>query len=205
MKRQIVFIHGGEVYENYDQYVSDLRAFTIDPFAEKKKWRTTLSEALGDEYEVFLPQMPNKMNAKYLEWEIWFEKYLPFLKDGVILIGHSLGASFLLRYLSQKNLSIKVGGLYLIAAPYFEKDQEEGGDFCFDEVHLPLIAQKVAKIVLIHSKDDVVVPFTHFEKLMSGFPNAESIVFDDKGHFNQESFPELIAHICNLHPEEEKK
>jgi predicted alpha/beta hydrolase family esterase len=195
MKKQVIFIHGGQTYNSYDQYLSDLKTFVVDPYTLKKKWRMTLGETLGGEYEVLVPEMPNKMNAKYREWEIWFEKYAPFLRNGVILIGHSLGASFLLRYLSQKDLPVELGGLYLIAAPFFTESTEEGGDFCFVEAQLPSIAQKVEKMVLIQSKDDKVVPFSHFERLTEVFPKAEHMIFDDRGHFNQESFPELIAHI----------
>jgi uncharacterized protein len=116
----------------------------------------------------------------------------------VVLIGHSLGASFLLRYLSQKDLDISVSCAYLIAAPYFGMDSQEGDSFRFDEEELPALAQKVKKLVLMHSKDDTVVPFGHLEKLSKVFPEAETIVFNERGHFNQESFPELIAHIKGL-------
>lgn len=62
--------------------------------------------------------MPNGNNAQYIEWKIWFERLLPFLNDGVILIGHSLGGIFLAKYLSENNFSIKVRAAILIAAPF---------------------------------------------------------------------------------------
>ena len=60
-----------------------------------------LQEVLGGEYDVLLPRMPNKNNAKYLEWKIWFERMIPFLNKEIILVGYSLGASFI------ANISLK--------------------------------------------------------------------------------------------------
>lgn len=196
MKKQVIFIHGGQVYDTYEAYIADLKAFTVDPHP-KKKWRMTLAEILSD-HEVLLPEMPNKMNAKYAEWEIWFDKYIQFLQDDVILVGHSLGASFFLRYLSRRALPVSVRTLYLVAAPYFTTDQEMGGDFRFNEAEISHISDTVAEIVLIHSADDNVVPFNNLQLLKRAFPEARIIEFVDRNHFNQESFPELIADIQAL-------
>ena len=198
MKKQVVFVHGGQVYERYEEYIEDLKSFIVDPFTEKRKWRMTLKETLGAEYEVFLPEMPNKMNAKYLEWEIWFDKHVPFLRDGVILVGHSLGASFFLRYLSERVLPVSVRALYLVAAPYFTSAQEKGGDFCFNKTSLGTISEEVEEIVLAHSVDDEVVPFGNLLLLKETFSEARIMEFADRGHLNQESLPELIADIKSL-------
>ena len=195
MKKQIICIHGGEVYESYAEYLADLQTFTVDPYVRQKKWRHTLQEGLGHDYEVFLPYMPNKMNAAYVEWELWFEKYFPFLQGEVTLIGHSLGGAFLLRYLSTHTLPVPVAALYLVAAPYFDQISTEGGDFRFDSSLLTSQRGIAQEVVLVHSKDDVVVPFSHFEKFKEIFKEGETLVFTDRGHFNQESFPELIEDI----------
>lgn len=105
MMKQIVVIGGGDAFPTYDAYLSFLKNFkaeNIDYFKETPNWKSSLQEVLGDEYEVLAPRMPNKSNAKYVEWEIWFEKMFPFLNGEVILVGHSLGASFLAKYLSEE-------------------------------------------------------------------------------------------------------
>ena len=63
-----------------------------------------------------MPSMPNKQNAAYDEWSIWFEKYFAYLKDDVILIGWSLGGMFLAKYLSDKPFPVKIKSLFLLAA-----------------------------------------------------------------------------------------
>ena len=47
------------------------------------------------------------------------------------------------------------------------------------------------------SKDDPVVPFNHSERLAKELPNANYMIFEDRQHFNQEHFPELIETIKN--------
>ena len=136
--------------------------------------------------------MPNKENARFEEWKIWFEKMTPFLKDGVVLIGHSLGGLFLAKYLAEHDFSKKIAGLFLVAAPYARV-----GDFELPE-SLEGLARQVVKIVLIASKDDRVVPFSELEVYQKQLPDAEVVSFDDRGHFNQPDFPELVNIIKSI-------
>jgi uncharacterized protein len=198
MKKQVVFVHGGQAYDTYDTYLEDLKTFTIDPYAQTKKWRMSLQEDLGSDFEVFLPEMPNKFNAKYAEWKIWMDKYLPFLRDGAVFIGHSLGGVFLTKYLSEERFSVSVRALYLVAAPFFTYDSSEGGDFRIDIEKLGSLQQKVQEIALFHAKDDPVVPFSHTEAYILALPSARLEVFETGGHFVQESFPELVEDVKAL-------
>ena len=107
MKQQVFVIHGGTAFDTYEEYISYLQKKEVS--LEKllgRDWKLNLQDNLGSDYEVFLPKMPNAQNAVYKEWCIWFEKYLPLLDDGVILVGHSLGAVFLAKYLSEHDVLI---------------------------------------------------------------------------------------------------
>ena len=103
MKQQIFVIHGGNASNSYHEYLKYLKAkkITLDDF-HRKDWKTGLAEKLGRNFEVHNPAMPNKQNAKYLEWKIYFEKIIPLMKAPVILVGHSLGGIFLAKYLSEE-------------------------------------------------------------------------------------------------------
>lgn len=199
MKQQIFYIHGGSAYSNYDAFLEDLKNEPVRdlPDAEPlKKWSNSLREVL-DDYEVFAPSMPNSKNAKYLEWKIWFERYIPHLRDGVILVGWSQGSYFLSKYLIEESLSMKVAALFLIAAPFQADDfgGEDGGDFAFDTTKVPFLAEKANKIYLLHSKDDFVVPYEHALRYKAALPTAELVAFEDKNHFLIPEFPELIEII----------
>jgi len=197
LKKQIVFIHGGNAYSKYEDFIAYLKTTEIeDPLNEKleKRWQPTLREVFKDTHEVYYPSMPSSKNAKYTEWKIWFERYHSFLGDGVILIGHSLGGYFLAKYLSEEMMPITIHALYLLAAP-FENDDfggEDGGDFVFNPVNLHRLAQQVGAVYILHSKDDPVVSYTHALKYKEALPGAELISFDDKNHFLLEEFPEFV-------------
>lgn len=71
MKKQVLFVHGGNAYDTYEDFIAELQTFSVDPYTtEKKKWRMSLKEDLGSGFEVLLPEMPNKQNAKYGEWKV---------------------------------------------------------------------------------------------------------------------------------------
>lgn len=195
--KQVIVIHGGDVfptYEAYASYLKECKIDTIDYFKRRSDWKTTLSETLGDGYTVLLPQMPNKNNAKYLEWKNWFERMFPFLEDGMILIGHSLGAIFLAKYLSEERFPKKISATFLIAGPYDSDTAHPIVEFTLPD-SLALFAQQGGDISLYHSKDDPVVPFSELSKYAAALPQAKANIFEDCKHFNQDSFPELVDDI----------
>ena len=193
MKKQIVVIHGGDTFEKYEEFLSFLKNFQIDPdYFKNKGWKDTLQDKLGEDFEVIAPNMPNKINAKYLEWKIWFEKYFQFLNEGVIFVGHSLGGTFLAKYLSENSFPKKIKALLLVAAPFDAEDSDESlNDFALP-ASLAKITEQADKVYLFHSKDDPVVPFEQVNKYKKALPNSEIIAFTDRQHFNQEYFPELV-------------
>jgi len=199
MKKQVIFIHGGEVFDTYDDFIEALKSWTFDPEKEKKKrWKDSLEERFGDGFIVYAPIMPNKYNAKYKEWKIWFEKIFPYLEDEVVIIGHSLGGIFVSKYLSENTFPKKISATYLVAAPYDDKDSEYSlADFVLGD-SLKKIEEQCEKIFIYYSEDDPIVPFVDFEKYSKALPNATPVVFKDKNHFMQEEFPELISSIKEL-------
>ena len=161
-------------------------------------WRYSLQNELGENFEVLLPQMPDKTNAHYNEWKIWFERILPLLDKEIILVGYSLGGIFLAKYLSENNFPKKIKATILVAAPFDDKDSGKSlADF---KLSFPLdrFVKQGGKIYLIQSKGDPEVLFGNLEKYKKALPNAETIVFEDRGHFSQESFPEIIELIKTL-------
>jgi predicted alpha/beta hydrolase family esterase len=141
--------------------------------------------------------MPNSQNAVYKEWCLWFEKFLPLLEDGVILVGHSLGAVFLAKYLSEHNITKKIKATLLVAPPYGRDLGEPLPQFSITE---PLIkfSEQGGRIVIFHSKDDPVVDFAELAHYQEQLPEAIIKIFEDRGHFNMEDFPEIVGEIKQL-------
>src|SRR5213595_1147847 len=103
MTHEILFIQGGGAgdYQADQQLVASLRS------------------ALGAGYEVHYPKMPYESEPDYRNWKMRIEKELAGLENGVALVGHSLGGSFLLKYLSEEKVENAIAGVFLIATPYW--------------------------------------------------------------------------------------
>jgi predicted alpha/beta hydrolase family esterase len=203
MKKQVFYIHGGESFENYDDFIVRLKTKDIWDLPTEKpttKWTKHLATDLGDAYEVFMPQMPNAQNASYKEWKIWFERHFEYLHDGVILIGCSLGAMFLLKYFIENTVPFKVKALFIMAAVVrgTDLDEKDCGDFLCSLENVHIISDKVEQVNIVHSKDDLLSPYEHGQKIHDAIPGSKLITFEDKNHFIIETFPELIEEIKGL-------
>ena len=172
MPKQVVVIHGGDTFLSYEDYLEDLKNFpvSLDYFLPKTNWKSGLAEKLGADYQVLRPTMPNKFNAQYQEWQIWFEKLLPFLSGEVILVGHSLGALFLVKYLSENQLNLTIDKLILIAGPF---DFPEIDAFKFGS--LEKVGQQCPDIVIMHSEDDQIVPVADAKKYVQALSGARLV------------------------------
>lgn len=197
--KQLVFVHGGESFATYKEYVDALRSWDYDLTPQTaKKWRDTLQPELGDDWQIVMPSMPSKLNAKYLEWCIWFDKVVPHLQNDVVLVGHSLGGIFLAKYLEEGSMPMTIKATFLIAAPHSETEEGESlADFVLPE-RLDRFAAQAGKLFLYHSEDDPVVPFGELAKYQAQLPNAVARTFSDRGHFLDPELPELIADIRAL-------
>lgn len=197
MKTQVFTIHGGEVWNSYEEYLEWLTntPVSLEDFS-RTNWKKSLSEKLGEDFAVYALRMPNGSDAKHIEWKIWFEKFIPYFTDGVVFIGHSLGGMFLAKYLSENRIPVKIGATFLMAASYTLPDNPTS-DFNFPGP-LTLFGEQ-SKIFLYQSKDDTLVPFSDFEKYQTELPNAEARIFTDKEHFVfVEELPELVEDIQSL-------
>jgi predicted alpha/beta hydrolase family esterase len=159
MKRVIV-IGGGETFDTYVDALNFLRSIRLDfDKTDSKGWRQNLQTDLGEDFEVISISMPNKFNAKYLEWKIWFEKYSTLLTSETILVGHSLGAIFLIKYLSDNRLLQSVKATFLVSAPYsvddyfkYAKVLKENNITLFDkrvhflQEHFPELVEDIKKL-----------------------------------------------------------
>jgi hypothetical protein len=197
MKQQILVIHGGNIFEKYEDYLDSLKNFEIDLDKFRKDgWKDNLQKDLGKNYDVVFPQMPNKFNANYDEWKIWFEKILELMEDNLILVGHSLGGIFLAKYLSENKVNKNIKATILVAA-VFDGRNESLTNFKLPKLLLSF-SKQCKNIFLIQSKDDVFVPFNQVEKYKNALPKAKVVMFEDRGHFNQEKFPEMVELIKKI-------
>jgi len=198
MKKQIIFIHGGNTFATKKDYLKSLQFSKLDPYKNKKYWIDYLILKLQKKYEIITPKMPCKENAKYEDWKIWFEKYFSFIKDkNPILVGHSLGSIFLLKYLSENDFPKKINQLHLVAPAVLDDklDLEKLSGFKPNIKKINKIEKKCDEIHIWYSKDDDVCIFKNSEIIKKIIPSSILHTFKDRGHFNQPLFPEILEVI----------
>jgi predicted alpha/beta hydrolase family esterase len=200
MKKQIIVIHGGDAFDTYKEYIADLRReeFKLRD-VQPKSWRRLLPTRLGKGFQVIMPLMPNKDDARYLEWKIWFNKIIPHLKGEIVLIGHSLGGIFLAKYLSEIRFPRKLKAVFLVAPTWNARDTGKSlADFVLprDMSRLERLGEKVH---IYQSEDDPIVDFWNVKKYIKALPKAKVTIFKDRGHFVSPQFPELVRDIKALY------
>jgi predicted alpha/beta hydrolase family esterase len=157
-----------------------------------------LKEELGSDYEVLAPDMPDPDHPRYLAWRNQIEHELDKLATNCLLIGHSLGGSMLLKYLAEGSYQKPIAGMFLIAVPYWGKQDWEleyavPEDFAS---HLPPIRQ----LFLYHSRSDEDIPFSSLQRYQEQLPQATVRVLDGKEHSFTGGLPLLAQDIKNLEP-----
>jgi predicted alpha/beta hydrolase family esterase len=195
-KLQILMIHGGMTFKNDKDYVHWLKTKKVS-IKKRPYWEADLEKKLSKRFEIIRPRMPLQDNAKYRDWKIFFERYLPLLRNNAILIGSSLGGIFLAKYLSEHKLSKKALSAYLVCAPFDGTLSTEDlvGGFKL-KPDLSLIERNCKNLHILFSKDDDIVPASHAEKYRKKLKKAHIVVYKSKGgHFTVPTFPEIIKMI----------
>lgn len=199
-KTQLFFIHGGTTFKNKKDYIDWLKNKSVS-LERKVRWSDEyLEKKLGKEFEIIRPRMPLREDAKYADWKIFFERYFPYLRNDIILIGSSLGGIFLAKYLSENKFPKKIKATFMVCPPYDNTTTEEVlvGGFKLGK-DLSLIEKNSKITYLMFSKDDPTIPLSHAEKYRKKLKNSEIIIYENKnGHFKISEFPEIVKIIRSL-------
>ncbi len=118
--------------------------------------------------------------------------------DEAILIGHSLGGTVLLKYLFEELCHTSISGVFLIAAPYWNKDDDwQGDEFAFSEDIAEKLPHKLP-IFLYHSRDEEIVPFTHLKYYKEKLPEATIREIHGAEHYFNDGLPQLVDDILDI-------
>ncbi|WP_079474986.1 alpha/beta hydrolase [Marinococcus halophilus] len=183
MKKHALFIHSAGP-QGPDQGSSGLSFY--------------LQKELSKDVHFFHPSMPAPENPQYVLWKKQISLALPRLSGEVLLIGHSLGGSALLKYLSEESLSCTVSGLFIIASPFWGRSPEwqlENFTLHADfEKALPALPY----IFLYHSFRDNVVPFSHHQAYARKLPQSIQRILPGEDHLFSKGLPILMKDVRSL-------
>lgn len=146
--------------------------------------------------------MPNPKNPIVTEWVETIHKYIGNETDDVILIGHSLGATGVLRYLESLPKDKLFGGVVLVSGVVESLDlgNPKSNFRRIDSfVDSPIDFQKIKStsnnFAVIHGEKDIIVPIAQSEKVSNEI-GSELVRVGDGDHFSQ-----LTEPICYELPE----
>jgi serine hydrolase len=156
----------------------------------------SLRKALGSGYDLRYPIMPEPDSPAYAPWHERLEKELAALDDDVILVGHSLGGSVLLKVLSERKHRKRIAGMFLVAMPFWGSEGWQIDEFVLREGFAAKLP-RIPRIVLYHSRDDDVVPFVHLGLYARALAQATVRELDGYGHLFKKGCRELAENIAD--------
>jgi predicted alpha/beta hydrolase family esterase len=177
------------------KFVLFIRGSGEGAYAADALLAASLQKELGAAYDVHYPTMPLDEDADYLDWKAQIAAELAGHPDEVTLVGHSVGGSILLKFLSEEYVGRPIAGLFLIATPHF------GGEGIWNYDVLTLaqdFADKLSsipRIFLYHSRDDEIVPFAHLALYAAKLPQAIIREFDGRGHQFRNDLADIASDI----------
>ena len=198
---KIFYIHGGTTHSTQEKFYEYLVNKSIELEKRPPIWTDHLEENFPD-HELIRISMPNKENADYKAWEIIFKKYLSYINPKDSVIGFSLGATFLLKFLTHNQLPTTPKQLILVAGPIDSEGSNEelcnGFESKTIELNSNTLQSQSDNMILFYAQDDPVVPIIQMQKIQTHLPKAKFYSLKNRGgHFITPDFPEIINLIKN--------
>jgi pimeloyl-ACP methyl ester carboxylesterase len=156
MNKHVLFIQGGGGEEDH---------------AADAKLAASLQKALGEAYVVHYPLLSDDELSADFGSKKQIGKEISLIKDEIILVAHSLGASMLLKYLSESSVQKNIAGIFLISTPFWSGDEDWKQGLKLHEDFADKIPKNIP-VFLYHSKDDEEVPFEHVKRYVQHLPQA---------------------------------
>ncbi len=179
MKRQLLFVQGGGagVHDEWDSKLVE-----------------SLRRALGPDFEIRYPRMPNEGDPNFAAWSATLRDELARLSDGAIVVGHSVGGTVLVDTLAEHPPGLALGAIFLIAAPFVG----EGGWPSDDGQSRRDIGGKLptgVPIYLVHGLADTDVPPAHAQLYACAIPQAHLSLLHGRDHQLNDDLREVAAAI----------
>ena len=157
----------------------------------------SLVQALGPGCAVRYPRMPDEADPDPAAWRRTIARELEKLSDGVILVGHSIGAAILLDYLADGSEQRRIAGVFLVATPFI-------GDAGWPSEDLRPTRQAAralqhgAPLYFYQGLEDETVPVSHIEMFATAFPNATIRRLEGRNHQLNNDLSEVARDITRL-------
>lgn len=160
----MLFVHGGGE-----------RGYEAD-----KPLAASLQERLGTAYNVRYPHMPNEASPDF-GWGRKIGSEIAAIKREIILVGHSLGASMLLKFLSENPIHNPIGGIFLLATPFWSGNEDWQKALALHTDFADKLPKNVP-VILYHCRDDKEIDVGNLAVYARKLPHASVREVASGGH-----------------------
>jgi len=154
---------------------------------------SSLRSGLSEDFKLSAPLMPTPNNPHAASWDKACARHIEAAPVPLVLVGHSLGGSTILKYLARRGTPPGLRSVICIATPFWGEDMKSW-------MLPPGFAKRlsgVARIVFYHSRDDTEVPLSHVERYANALPRALVRKVDGRGHlFDNGEVRDILADIA---------
>lgn len=181
--RQILFIQGGGAgaHDDWDAKLVD-----------------SLTDELGDGYEVRYPRMPREDDPSYTRWSAAIEAELAAAADGAVAVGHSVGGTILMNCLAGASCQRRLRAIVLIAAPFVGAGGWPGDELPLAD-HLDARLPSGVPVHLFHGLNDQTVPPDHARLYLRAIPQARLHLLPGRDHQLNDDLSEVAQTIASGH------
>ena len=195
--KKAILVHG---YVKREKYYDASR-----PSMSNNQWFPWLtSQLITRDIFTVAPELPEPWRPDFNVWKHEFERF--DITKNTILVGHSFGGGFLVRWLSEND--VKVGKVVLVA-PFMgvadesdDEDRRYANEHFFDFEIDAQLAGKTSGLTIFKSTDDSKRVNESIDALMDKFGDScKLITLENRGHFRAKekwmpfAFPELLEEI----------
>ena len=187
--KNAILLHGKPSKEEYyNPAVPSCSNFHWFPWLQK--------QLLVRDIQAHTPEVPDAWKPHYPTWQKEFERFE--ITPETMLVGHSCGGGFLVRWLSEHK-DIEVGKVVLVA-PSLGVDWDDKGFFDFELD--PNLVSRTSELVIFISDNDRPAIIETASKLRAVLNGATYREFAGYGHFTlafmgTEKFPELLEELTS--------
>jgi len=165
MSKQVLFIQGG----GEGGHAADI------PMVN------SLRHNLGSAYNVEYPELESDESASDFGWIQQIHDKVSEVETDMIIIGHSLGASMILKFLSEHPITSKIKAVFLISAPFWSGNEDWKAGLKLRPGFAEKLPQKLP-IFFYHCRDDQEVTFDHLDTYKKNISQATFREIKSGGH-----------------------
>jgi len=156
-RRQVLFIQGGGAgtHDEWDDKLVD-----------------SLRRELGDAFEIRYPRMPAEDDPSDAAWGPAIAEATAALEESAVVVGHSVGATLLIKSLVERPPDVTIAAIVLIAAPFVGTGGWPGEEFELPG-HLGALLPAKVPVHVFHGLEDDEVPPAHADLFARAIPQAQ--------------------------------